>query len=71
MKFIKIIKASEIDKLVEDALYLFENDNDHLNYEFIQYMGYSEVGEFDLDDIKKIIRKDPKKAAKFIRKYIN
>lgn len=70
---LKKLESSKIDveDLILDAETLFTYDDDHLDYEFIQYMGYPEVGGFDLDDIKKMIRKDPKKAAKFIRKYIN
>lgn len=72
MKLIKVIKAKEnVEDLIMDAETLFDYDEDHLDYEFIQYMGYPEVGSFDLDDIKDMIRKNPEKAAKFIRKYID
>lgn len=75
-KFMPEIKKLEslnidVEDLVLDAETLFTYDEDHLDYEFIQYMGYPQVGGFDLDDIKKMIRRDPKRAAKFIRKYIN
>lgn len=68
----KDIKANEdLEQLVEDALYLFENDESHLDYEFLSYMGVKNVGEVEDKDFEQIIRSNPEKAAKFIRKYIN
>lgn len=59
----------DIEQLIEDAKYLFDNEEDNdLLYEFADFMG---VSVEQTDDITKMIKQNPQKAEKFIREYIN
>lgn len=59
----------DLDQLIEDAEYLFDNEEDSdLLYEFADFMG---VSVEKTDNIDKMIRQNPEKAEKFIRQYIN
>lgn len=58
----------DLDQLIEDAEYLFDNEEDSdLLYEFADFMG---VSVEKTDNIDKMIRQNPEKAEKFIRNYI-
>lgn len=74
MKFVKLIKANNIDveKLIDDALYLFENDETpDVIYGFMDHMGWKNMENITNKDIIQTVKSDPEKAEKYIRMYIN
>ena len=74
MKFVKVLKANniDIDKLIDDALYLFENDETaDLMYDFMDHMGWKNMEDITNKDIIQAVKSDPEKAEKYIKVYIN